>query len=222
MISGTPEIGPRIQPVPELDELSAHGVSARRGGQILFSDVHFSISAGQSLLVRGPNGCGKTTLLRALCGLSELADGEFRMEGARLQDRDETAADHIAYVGHRDGLKDELTPLENLNVHRGLRGKPSDEAICLRALVQAGLDGFMDTPVRYLSQGQRRKTALSRLLASPCSLWILDEPFTALDADAVKWVAGWFRKHLDYGGMLVVTSHQQVADLHPTKILDLG
>jgi len=202
--------------------LRAHGLSCRRGGRPLFSGIDFCVDPGQTLFVRGRNGCGKTTLLRAICGLTELESGHVYFHGEDIRSLDDPARADLVYVGHRDAVKDEFTPLENLAVHQGLRGEVFDEAHCLDVLEEVGLGGYEDVPTRYLSQGQRRRTALSRLLLSSSPLWVLDEPLTALDVRAVDWLLELLNRHLVRGGLLVTTSHQPIDGLREASILDMG
>lgn len=206
---------------PNQSGLRADGLSCRKGGRTLFAKVSFDLQPGQLLFVRGRNGSGKTTLLRAICGLTELASGEVLLHGESMRSPDDRTRASLLYIGHRDAVKEDLTPLENLIVHQGLRGETSDEVSCLGALAQAGLGGYEDTPVRYLSQGQRRRTALSRLLLSPCSLWVLDEPLAALDVPAVNWLLELIGGYLDRGGLVVTTSHQPIDGLREVHVVDL-
>lgn len=201
--------------------LDARDLCCRRGGRDLFSGVGFRLDPGSLLFVRGQNGCGKTTLLRTLCGLTRPVHGTIHWRGRRI-DQDDAAARELLYVGHREAVKDELTPLENLEVHAGLRGERHDEAAREDALARVGLAGYEDVPVRFLSQGQRRRSALARLLLSPVTLWILDEPYNALDRGAVGWLTGVMRDHLAKGGMVVATSHQPIEGIRDQRTLELG
>lgn len=201
--------------------LETQGLACRRGDQTLFSHIDIDISASDLLFVRGRNGSGKTTLLRALCGLTEPHAGKVYWHGQEIRSLDDKLRREIIYVGHRDAVKEELTPLENLGIHLGIRGEQADLDTQLDALEQAGLSGREDVPVRYLSQGQRRRSALARLLISPSWLWILDEPLTALDKRAVSWLFERIAEHLNRGGMVITTSHQSIDGLPEPRILDL-
>ena len=177
-----------------------------RDEEPLFQDLHFGLAAGQLLLIEGDNGSGKTTLLRLLCGLLEPWSGEIRWRGndIRICYADYLAA--LSYVGHANGVKHGLTPLENLAVARDLAavdGDPDLPAI-LRRL---GLHRHADTPVQVLSAGQRRRLALARLLFGGKPLWILDEPLTSLDAAGRELIKSLFRDHLAQGGGIIMTSH---------------
>ena len=190
--------------------LSAHGLACDRGDRRLFSAVDLSLSAGEWLQVEGANGAGKTSLLRMLAGLSPTADGHIEWEGRPIGEaRDEYHA-RLLYLGHAPAIKEDLSALENLQTAAAVAGRPLDEATALAALRRIGLKGREDLPTRVLSQGQKRRVALSRLLCSQARLWILDEPFVALDVAAVDWLAGIISGHLQRGGLAVMTTHQLV------------
>ncbi len=212
-------------PAPDRDRaqprLTGHGLSCRRGDAALFSNVDFELHAGELLFVRGRNGCGKTTLLRAICGLTEPARGRLCWDGRDIRKLDEEFRSSLLFLGHRDAVKEELTPMENLAVQDGLRGEDGGDDARLDALERMGLAGREDIPVRHLSQGQRRRVALARLLLSPAKLWVLDEPLTALDVRAVEMLLGLFREHLDAGGLVVATSHQPMEGLRNARALQL-
>jgi len=179
--------------------LETTGLACERGGARLFADLSFSLAPGGLLRVRGANGSGKTTLLRALAGLTRPAAGEVRRNGMAF-----------LFIGHSAGVKDELTVLENLEFSAWLAGLIKPE--CEKALEQLGIARLADLPARYLSQGQRRRVALARLaLSANIPLWLLDEPFAALDSAGIAQVNTLCSAHLAGGGMLVLTSHQDVA-----------
>jgi len=176
----------------------------------LFSGVSFALEAGTLLHVRGCNGSGKTTLLRALCGLLVPEAGEILWQGQDSRRLGEDYRAALLYCGHLNGIKDDLTGIENLRVAAILDGNPVDEGRLRSALEQMGLAGYEDLPAMALSQGQKRRGALARLLVSKAPLWILDEPFTALDADAANLLLGLIVGHVSDGGILVLTTHQEV------------
>src|SRR5688500_110852 len=154
---------------------------------MLFSGVAFALRAGELVHVTGPNGSGKTTLIRILCGLLEPTRGEVRWNGTAISRLAEDFHRELAYVGHLNGLSGDLTPAENLEHACGLAGADARREDVAAALESFALERFAGTPVRSLSQGQRRRAALARLaLARRAKLWLLDEPFSALDADAVE------------------------------------
>lgn len=190
--------------------LAVTNLACVRGDRRLFSGLDFSLEAGGYLHVRGENGAGKTSLLRMLCGLSPAAEGEIRWQGRPIGELDEAFRQVVLYFGHHNALKDDLTPLENLRLAAAFHGQWLGETQAFDLLQRAGLRGREDLPVRVLSQGQKRRTALARLLCSRARLWILDEPFVALDVAAVDWLAGIIAAHVGNGGCVVLTSHQEV------------
>lgn len=182
-----------------------------RGDRPLFSDVTFSVAAGEMLYVQGANGSGKTTLLRMLCGLITPEAGVIRWCGQNIRQLREEYCRELFYFGHLNAIKDELSGLENLRMATRLSGQPASESEAVTALAQVGLDGYEDLPAKVLSQGQRRRVALARLLLTSARLWILDEPFTALDSKAVDQLRATISRHLQAQGLVVLTTHQEVA-----------
>ena len=191
--------------------LEARELEATRGDVVLFRGLSFSLAPGALLHVGGANGSGKTSLLRALCGLFLPSAGEVRWNGENIRTLREEYWKHLAYVGHANALKDDLTAEENLAVGCALAGTTVSAAQSRSALEGFGLGARARLPVRALSQGQRRRAALARLaLSETLPLWVLDEPFAALDAAAVDLVRSLAGQHLAGGGMVVITSHQEV------------
>jgi heme exporter protein A len=190
--------------------LEVRGLECVRGDHRLFTDLNFSLQGGELLRLRGSNGSGKTSLLRLMCGLMEPTAGEVIWKGESIHtQRDEFNAE-LLYLGHLNGIKSELTGFENLRISNTLRGEtPTDNQI-YDALGQIGLAGREDLPTQVLSQGQKRRVALARLLLSDAALWILDEPFTALDVDAVVQLGKLIEAHLQKGRMVAYTTHQEV------------
>jgi len=189
--------------------LEARNIEAVRGGTTLFSQLDFTLSPGTLLRVIGANGSGKTSLLRILCGLLAPAAGEVRWNGADIRALREEYWKHLAWIGHANGLKDDLTAAENLAFSCALAGLDARPPRVREALERFGLGGRERLPVRLFSQGQRRRTALARLaLSATLPLWILDEPFAALDTAAVDHVQSLAGAHLARGGMIVLTTHQ--------------
>lgn len=189
--------------------LEIHDLDCVRGDHRLFSGLNFSLGDGELLRLRGSNGSGKTSLLRTVCGLLEPEAGEVRWRGENIrQQRDEFNAD-LTYLGHHNGIKAELTAYENLRIGCRLSGQTVNDDSIYAALEQIGLAGREDLPAQVLSQGQKRRVALARLLLSDTPLWVLDEPFTALDVAAVEMLCEVIGGHLQKGGMAIVTTHQE-------------
>lgn len=186
--------------------MQATGLECWRGDRCLFTDLDLTLAAGEALQVVGPNGCGKTTLLRAVCGLTRAERGALVFRGAPLDGNPETFRSELLYIGHENGLKLELTALENLRALRGIAARRRDLSL-EAALERAGLEGFEDRPVRTLSSGQRRRVAMARLLIVEAVLWLLDEPFTALDEAGARLVNALVDEHLNAGGGIIFTSH---------------
>ena len=189
-------------------------LSCSRGNKPLFADVGFTLQAGQALHLEGDNGVGKTSLLRIICGLSPADAGEVCWHDKTIQDNAAAFRSSLFYLGHGLSLKEELTALENLMSDAAVSGRSLSAAQALVALARMGLRGREHLPLRVMSQGQKRRTALARLLASQAPLWVLDEPFVALDAKAVDGLRGLMAEHVAKGGMVLFTSHQPVALNH--------
>ena len=197
--------------------LEARELAATRGDTTLFSGLCLSLAPGALLRVTGANGSGKTSLLRALCGLLMPSAGEVRWNGENVRALREEYWKHLAYVGHADALKDDLTVEENLAITCALAGLQVPASRANAAIEGFGLAGRERLPARALSQGQRRRAALARLAVSEAlPLWILDEPFAALDAAAVEHVQSIVGAHLTRGGMVVLTTHQEARIKAPT------
>lgn len=198
-------------------------LECRRGDRLLFSELAFTVDAGTLLHVRGRNGSGKTTLLRTLCGLYRQDSGEVSWRGEPIRRLAEDYRRELLYFGHLNGIKGDLTGVENLSVSATLDGDAVDGQAIWSALGRIGLAGFEDLPTRMLSQGQKKRVALARLILSRAPLWVLDEPFTALDLDAVDLLQGLIADHVAAGGMAVLTTHQAVPlTSGQARHLDLG
>jgi heme exporter protein A len=188
--------------------LSVHELACTRGDRLLFKGMNFSLKTGELLLVQGGNGQGKTSLLRLLTGLARPDAGEVRWCGAAIGKQRETYHAEMVYLGHANGVKDDLNPVENLRFADGLQGRAFNVERAIATLEQLGLSRCLDLPCRVLSFGQRRRVALAALLLAGVTLWILDEPLTGLDVHAVALMEGLIRDHLTGGGMVVATTHQ--------------
>jgi heme exporter protein A len=180
-----------------------------RDDRVLFHDLNFLLSAGQVLLLEGMNGCGKTSLLRIICGFREPDAGQVLWCGESNIDSRFRA--EMAYVGHLDGIKKELTVSENLKMSQAL-GSPGRLSI-KQALEHVKLSGYDDVLVQALSAGQKRRLSLARLLITHNIVWILDEPFTSLDKQGIVLIENLMIAHCLNGGMVVLTSHHEI-DLH--------
>ena len=197
--------------------LIASGVTGGRGGETLFAGLTFEIDGGEALVVTGPNGVGKSTLLRMIAGLLAPDAGEIRVEG--LPEGAETIGEACHYLGHRNGMKRELTVRENLDFWAALPGLPggipAEEAAAL-----VGLPQLLLLPFGYLSAGQQRRIAIARLLVARRPIWILDEPTGALDARSETMFAEIVNAHLGSGGLALIATHQPLA-IHRMRCLEL-
>jgi heme exporter protein A len=192
-----------------------------RGRRRLFSGLNLALAPGELLHVAGANGAGKTSLLRMLCGLLAPADGQVLWQGQPLARVREAFHRELVYLGHAAALKDDLSALENLHTACRLAGHALPADALRAALADAGLRGRESVPARTLSQGQRRRAVLARLALRPGALWVLDEPFNALDTAAAAWLSGLIEAQLARGGMVVLTSHQPVALAGEQRSLEL-
>jgi heme exporter protein A len=188
--------------------LEADNLECVRGERRLFAGLGFRLDPGELLYLQGKNGAGKTSLLRMLIGLLPPEAGEIRWKGKSIKS-DEFRGD-LCYLGHLNAIKEDLTPLENLLAAARLAEEDLSEDDAIDALEQVGLAGREDLACKYLSQGQKRRVALARLVKERRQLWVLDEPFVALDVAAVDWLAGIISGHLQRGGLAVMTTHQLV------------
>ncbi|MCK6389565.1 MAG: cytochrome c biogenesis heme-transporting ATPase CcmA [Azonexus sp.] len=191
--------------------LEADNLECVRGERRLFAGLSFTLEGGELLYLQGRNGAGKTSLLRMLIGLLPPEAGEIRWQGEAIHRQADAFRAELCYLGHLNAIKEELTPLENLLASAHLAGESLSEDDALDALEQVGLAGREDLACKYLSQGQKRRVSLARLVKEQRALWVLDEPFVALDVAAVDWLAGLISAHLQRGGLAVMTTHQPVA-----------
>jgi len=193
-----------------------------RGDHRLFAGLNFTLQAGELLHLRGSNGSGKTSLLRTVCGLMAPADGEVLWQGENIRSLRDEFFRNLTYLGHLGAIKGDMTAWENLRLSCQMTGLDVADNRIIDALVQMGLGGREELPTKVLSQGQKRRAALARLLISETPLWVLDEPFTALDVRAVQLLQDLIGQHLQAEGMVILTTHQEVdLDVGSMKELNL-
>jgi len=199
--------------------LELRDLAAVRSNTLLFRRLNLLLHAGEALRVAGPNGAGKTTLLRVICGLTEPARGQVCWDGTPISALSDEYRARLAFLGHQEGHFGDLTAAENLR----LAGQPVTGSVVDEVLEQVGLRTLADQPARFLSQGQRRRLGLGRLLLRAAPLWVLDEPLTGLDRQGVELTAHLLAQHLAEGGLAVLTTHQDLPGLDGVlRHLDLG
>lgn len=200
--------------------LHATALTCERDGRLLFENLDLTLQAGDMLQVCGPNGSGKTSLLRLLCGLMQPTEGQVMLNGVALDRQRPELASLLLWIGHAPGLKELLTPLENLSWLDALQGS-GEPADFDQALKTVGLSGFEDVPCHTLSAGQQRRVALARLYLPGPPIWILDEPFTALDQQGISQLEASLAEHCERGGAVVLTTHH-VLHLKPAGYRQLS
>jgi heme exporter protein A len=192
--------------------LSVNNLGCIRGERVLFKDLSFQLDSGRLLYIQGENGSGKTTLLRTLCGLSLPATGDILWNNQAIKSLAEDYYGQVLYIGHLASIKDDLTAIENIQFSLSLSGFTANKSQAIGALGTLGVGRCADLPTRVLSQGQKRRIALAQLWLQDTPqhtpLWILDEPFTALDINMINILTEHIEKYVNNGGMVVFTSHQ--------------
>ncbi|UFQ99259.1 cytochrome c biogenesis heme-transporting ATPase CcmA [Pseudomonas wenzhouensis] len=208
------------RPVPLLEAVA---LSCERDWRMLFEQLHFALQPGDMLQISGPNGSGKTSLLRLIAGLRQPTSGDILLQGQALNEQRSELARNLLWIGHAAGIKGLLSAEENLAWLCALHRPASREAIW-QALEAVGLRGFEDVPCHTLSAGQQRRVALARLyLEDTPPLWVLDEPFTALDKSGVAQLEAHLAAHCERGGVVVLTTHHSLQHKPATyRDLDLG
>ncbi|EKO3972986.1 cytochrome c biogenesis heme-transporting ATPase CcmA [Vibrio fluvialis] len=203
--------------------LEVKNLTAIRDERLLFEGLSFTIQSGELVQIEGRNGTGKTTLLRIVTGLGDRDDGEIHWNNVNIEADRDSYHQELLFLGHQTGVKRELTALENLRFYQAVHAAGTQEEDLYQALTQVGLAGREDVPVAQLSAGQQRRVALARLWLSRQKLWILDEPLTAIDKQGVKVLEALFLQHAEQGGIVVLTTHQDMfADNPKLRKIKLG
>lgn len=202
--------------------LDARQLAALRDDRMLFAGLDFVLAPGQVLQVAGPNGAGKTTLLNIVAGLAAPEAGELFWKGRAVTDDPAAFRADFTWLGHQPGLKLMLTPRENLLWLSRLRGVVPGTAVLEAALEKVGLYGYEDVPLAHMSAGQKRRVGLARLFVEQRPLWILDEPFTAIDKQGVEEIELWLKAHAAAGGLVLLTTHHEFAPGFPVQRLNVA
>ena len=200
--------------------LEARQITCVRGDRALFSGLDLQLFAGQCLHIRGENGFGKTSLLRLLTGLASPESGEVLWCGHPIKEQASEYHSKLLFLGHRDALKEDLSAIENLRMYAAIDGIALSEQDAFASLWRFGLKGREDLPVNCLSAGQKKRILMARMLTRRAQVWILDEPFNALDTHAVGELQDLIVEHLQGNGLVALTSHQPLA-ISGLRVLDL-
>jgi heme exporter protein A len=200
--------------------LEARALTCIRGERELFSGLDLQVFAGQCLHIRGENGVGKTSLLRLLTGLTSPESGEVLWNGHYIKKEASEYHSKLLFLGHRDALKEDLSAIENLRLYAAIDGITLSEQDAFASLWRFGLKGREDLPVNCLSAGQKKRVLMARMLTRCAQVWILDEPFNALDTHAVQELQELIAEHLRGNGLVVLTSHQPLA-IPGLRVFDL-
>ncbi|MXN88409.1 cytochrome c biogenesis heme-transporting ATPase CcmA [Pasteurella canis] len=199
-------------------QLKTEKLACQRGDKILFTALSLTVNSGDFVQIEGHNGIGKTSLLRILVGLAQQLEGHIFWNNELIQKQREEYQYNLLYLGHHSGIKPELTAWENLKFYQHISACEQGEEILWQVLETVGLLGREDIPAAQLSAGQQRRIALARLWLSKAPLWILDEPFTAIDKKGVQVLTALFERHVQQGGIVIFTSHQDVQSHLLTKV----
>jgi heme exporter protein A len=190
-------------------ELVAENLVYEINDKLILNDLSLRVKTGEILFIEGGNGCGKTTLLRILCGLIQADEGSVSWNGESIQEGRIDYYQQLTYIGHATGVKPELTTLENMQFFSSISGLPCVDDM-RTAIDWVGLGAYENSPGRHLSYGQQRRIALSRLMIESSQLWILDEPFSGLDQDMIEKLQQRFLQHTNDDGLIILTSHQAI------------
>lgn len=192
------------------NQLQLNNICCQRGDKTLFQRLNLTVKAGDFVQIEGHNGVGKTSLLRIISGLSRPFSGEVRWNNQNILSQRENFYANLLYLGHQAGIKPELTPWENLKFYQSISPSLQGDEILWQTLQTVGLLGKEDLISVQLSAGQQKRIALARLWLAQVPLWILDEPFNAIDKNGVKGLTRLFEQHCSRGGLVVLTSHQTI------------
>ncbi len=201
--------------------IAARSLYCERDDRVLFENLDLELHSGEIVQIEGRNGSGKTTLLRILSGLSSNFEGDIFWQGEPIGEVMESFLSELVYIGHQPGVSGQLTAEENLRWHCALHPSLDPDRIAY-AIESVGLRGFEDVPAYQLSAGQKRRIALARLYMSQAKLWILDEPFTAIDKLGVAAKEALMLEHLSRGGSILLTTHQDLSAQMPVRVISLG
>lgn len=201
-----------------VNQLILENLACQRGDKVLFHRVNLHIQAGDFVQIEGHNGIGKTSLLRIIAGLASPLEGEVRWNSDAIIKQREAFHSDLLYLGHQSGIKQELNAWENLRFYQQITSCRQGDEILWDVLQTVGLLGREDIPAAQLSAGQQKRIALARLWLSEAPLWILDEPFNAIDKKGVAVLTALFEQHAQNGGIVILTSHQEVPSAHLKKI----
>jgi len=198
--------------------LSATNLTCIREERLLFDQLNIAINSGDIVQVEGPNGSGKTSLLRILSGLSQPYEGQVLYNEQPIDDCREEFHQNLLYLGHLPGVKGEMSAQENLSFNLALHGMNNEPSNIESTLEQVNLMGFEDSLASHLSAGQHRRISLARLYQSKARVWILDEPFTAIDKQGVHALEQLFKAHIEQGGCVILTTHQDLLTFPPEQV----
>lgn len=207
-------------PTSAVTALEAREIACVRGERELFAGLNLQVLPGQCLHIRGENGVGKTSLLRLLTGLASPESGEILWNGHSIKKDVSAYHGQLLFLGHRDALKEDLSALENLRLYSAIDGIALSDRDAFASLWRFGLKGREDLPVNCLSAGQKKRVLMARMVTRRAQVWVLDEPFNALDTHAVLELQGLIAEHLESGGLAILTSHQPLT-IPGLRVLDL-